>query len=272
MDRSVAMIDVPRGPAAGVGEDGLFRWPGTQWVSPVQLSAGTVASLAGATETIDGVLDALAPLEPDDYLEFMVEYYRTGRERFGGHWDFQDLLTVLHAAATLLQPRRYLEIGVRRGRSLAVVAHAAPQCDLVGFDLWMANYAGMSNPGPDHVERELARCGHRGRLELVSGDSHVTVPAWLAKHPDAWFDLVNVDGDHSEAGARADLLTVLPRLRQGGAVVLDDLVHPQHRYLERLWDELLGENPDYSSRKYVDLGYGVAVAIRRTPPCPVAGS
>lgn len=241
----------------------LFQRPGTEWLAPVQLSAVSVASKSADAETLRAVAEVLSALEPDEYLEYMLAYYRAGLEKYGRHWGYTDLLTALYAAASLIEPAHYLEIGVRRGRSLAVVAAAAPNCTLVGFDLWMPNYAGMPNPGPDFVRSEIRKTGHKGALELISGDSHQTVPAYLAQHPDMQFDLVNVDGDHSEQGARADLATVLPRIRLGGVIALDDIVHPQHRYLENVWDELVGTNPAYSSFKYRDLGYGTALAIRR---------
>ena len=240
----------------------LFHGKG-QWLHPVQVTAATVASRAAAPSTIEAVIGTLLKLEADDYLRFMVDYYGSGVAKFGGDWGYLDLLTVLQAAAALLQPKRYLEIGVRRGRSLAIVGQAAPDCAITGFDLWMPNYAGMPNPGPDFVRGQMATLSLRGPLELISGDSHQTVPKYFVQHPDVAFDLVTVDGDHSEEGARQDLQSVLPRLRIGGLLVLDDIAHPQHRYLEDLWDELVGSQPAFSSFKYRDLGYGVALALRK---------
>ena len=39
--------------------------------------------------------------------------------------------------ALRLGVRDYLEIGVRRGRSMAMVASQAPDCSMLGFDLWV---------------------------------------------------------------------------------------------------------------------------------------
>lgn len=235
----------------------------TQWLEPVQLSAGTLTSLAVDQEASESVLLVMERLEDDDYLVFLRDYYRRGLARYGHHWNYADLLTFLYATALFAQPRSYLEIGVRRGRSMAVVASVVPHCKLVGFDMWVQDYAGMPNPGPTFVQKEMAKVGHRGELELISGDSHQTVPAYLAANPHQYFDAINVDGDHSLEGARADLEQVLPRLSEGGVVVLDDIVHPQHPYLETLWDEMIGADSNYSSAKYRALGYGVAVAVRK---------
>jgi predicted O-methyltransferase YrrM len=193
----------------------------------------------------------------------MRRYYALGRERFGAAWGYLDQLTVLHAAASVTRPRRYLEIGVFRGRSLAVVASVAPEAELFGFDLWVPGYAGLENAGPELVREQLRRVGHRGPVRLVSGSSHETVPVLLAESPELSFDLVTVDGDHTEAGARRDLETVLPRVAVGGVLVFDDLRHPKCPWLERVWDEVVAAHPAFAAAKYTEVGYGVGFAVRR---------
>ena len=47
----------------------------------------------------------------------------------------------------------YLEIGVRRGRSMSVLASQANDADFYGFDLWVKNYTGSENPGAEFVRR-----------------------------------------------------------------------------------------------------------------------
>lgn len=242
----------------------IFEKGPIQWFAPVQLSAGSALRLGTATETLQKVLATLKKLSPDQYLEFMVPYYETGLSRFGNAWGYCDLLTVLHAVTSVLQPQNYLEIGVRRGRSCAVVAASCPAVNIYGFDMWMQDYAGMENPGPDFVAQELKKIGHKGNLSLISGNSQQTVPEFFQKHPEIYFDMITVDGDHSEQGARLDLENCLPRLKQGGVILLDDIVHPQHRYLETLWDELITQNDQFSSIKYSELGYGIAFAVRRS--------
>ncbi len=241
----------------------VFTAPGTQWLAPVLLSGQTVCSYAQSSAARRNVAQVMNQLADDDYLVYLREYYEAGENRFGQHWNYADLLTFLQATCELVQPRTYLEIGVRRGRSMAIVANACPSCQIVGFDMWMENYAGMPNPGPAFVESELQQCGYRGNVELISGDSHETVPAYFAANGHVEFDVINVDGDHSDEGARADLLTVLPHLAIGGVILLDDIVHPQHRYLEEVWEDILGRDDRYSCAKFKDLGYGVAVAVRK---------
>ena len=240
----------------------FFHSP-VQWLQPVQLSAATLLRLSTRVETLKGVLLTLKQLSPDDYLEFMVGYLEAGLERFGEAWGYTDLLTILRAATDALKPEAYLEIGVRRGRSLGVVAAACPTVTIYGFDLWLSNYAGIENPGPDFVQREMHRIGHQGALTLVSGDSKVTVPQFLENHPHLFFDIVTVDGDHSADGAAADLRLVLPRLKIGGVIVLDDVAHPQHRDLAEVWNREVASQVSFDGLMYTTLGYGVAFAVKR---------
>jgi predicted O-methyltransferase YrrM len=147
-----------------------------------------------------------------------------------------------------------------------VVVERAPHVDAYGFDLWVADYAGMPNPGEAFVRAEMTRLGHRGQLVLVSGDSKTTLPAFLAENPDLYFDLVTIDGDHSAEGARADLLNALPRVRLGGVLVMDDVAHPQHAYLMDCWTECVAADSDFDTAVYTELGYGVACAVRVASP------
>jgi len=202
-------------------------------------------------------------LEPDNYVRFLLAYYRAGLERFGDNWHYADIVTVLTAAAKLLRPRNYLEIGVRRGRSMAMVAATCPDCDIVGFDLWTPDYAGMSNPGPDFVRAEMKKLGYSGRMELISGDSHKTLPRFFFEHRDAFFDLITVDGDHSRKGAERDLRDVLPRLKVGGIIVFDDICLPLHHHLAKVWQRVVASDSRFATWQFAELGYGVAFAIKK---------
>lgn len=239
------------------------RGDGIDYYGRVVVGAETIGRRALARETLDSALATLGRLEADDYLEYVTAYVEAGRRLAGAAWAYADVVTALQAAAELLEPQSYLEIGVRRGRSMAVVAAAAPACAIVGIDLWQQGYAGMENPGPELVRRELAKTGHGGGVELLSGDSHEIVPQLFADRPSLTFDLITVDGDHSARGARQDLLDVLPRLRIGGALVFDDLRHPAHPELHEVWRDVVERERRYSCWRFDDVGYGVGVAVRR---------
>jgi predicted O-methyltransferase YrrM len=232
------------------------------WYPPVMLNPMSLASLATSTGCLRQAMRIISRLEPDDYLRYLVAYYQAGLARFGDAWRYADIVTVLLASAQLTQPRRYLEIGVRRGRSMAMVAATCPSCELVGFDLWTPDYAGMPNPGPDFVRVEMQKAGHTGLLDLIGGDSHTTVPHYLQMHPNQFFDLITVDGDHSALGAEQDLRAVLPRLTVGGVIVFDDISHPMHLYLADVWQRVVVSDKRFAPWQFTEIGYGVAFAVR----------
>lgn len=235
---------------------------GTPYYGPALCGPSTIGALALSPGSRLAVLEVLERLEPDDYGVYLSGFIRAGMQAFGDNWRYADICTACWAAATLVKPRRYLEIGVRRGRSMAMVGSAAPDCHMVGFDMWLPGYAGMDNPGKELAAREVAVAGHTGRLEFVEGDSHVTLGAYFTEHPDALFDLATVDGDHTEEGAALDLAEVVGRISVGGVLIFDDISHPKHRYLEGVWRQTMASNGNFLDWTFSELGFGVALAVR----------
>jgi len=233
-----------------------------QWYDRVILSPGTVGRLATSEGVHRAVIEMLGRLEPDDYLRFVRAYYQEGLKRYGGSWVYADILSVLTASSMLLRPESYLEIGVRRGRSIAAVLAATPGCDVVGFDLWVDDYAGMTNPGPEFVRSEVGKLRADGQLELVSGSSALTVPRYFHEHPDLYLDLITVDGDHTARGATEDLRNVRTRLKLGGVLVFDDIAHPHHPDLRDVWVREIVRSPMFRTWEFCDLGFGIGVAVR----------
>lgn len=228
----------------------------------VVVGAKTIAARALEPDHITALTNEAETRDPDQYVEYVARYVETGQGR-SRHWRYADIVTVLGAAAELMQPATYLEIGVRRGRSLAVVVSRLHSCDVICVDFWNQGYAGIDNPGPDHVRRIASDAGHCGTLELISGDSHVVLPELFSSRPELSFDLITVDGDHSKRGATQDLQDVLPRLRIGGALVFDDISHPAHPYLFDVWRDVVASDRRFMTWEFDDVGYGVAVAVRR---------
>lgn len=150
-----------------------------------------------------------------------------------------EIRSVVAWLASTLQPDTYLEVGVRRGFSMAMMGARRPAATLYGFDLWVSDYAGVPNPGPEFVRSELAKVGFRGQARFISGNSHLTLPAFFLSASAPWWrrlrsrirygrapasvDLAVIDGDHSLLGAYKDLTDVMPRIAVGGALVFDDI-------------------------------------------------
>jgi predicted O-methyltransferase YrrM len=227
---------------------------------PVMISPSALGEVAVAPATARRVMEVNSLLEWDDYIRYVRAYYAAGLDRFGDAWRYADISTALLAAAQLSRPQRYMEIGVRRGHSLAMVASLCPTCEIVAFDMWMPDYAGMPNPGPEFVRGELQKVGFQGSLEFVNGNSHKTVPAYFEQYPDKFFDVITVDGDHTEQGAEQDLRDVLPHLKTGGVLIFDDIA--QYPALYDVWRDVVASDLRFSSWAFTELGYGVAIAVR----------
>jgi FkbM family methyltransferase len=231
-------------------------------------AAAVLSAGAAAREVKERVLAVLDRLEADHYLLRNRERYRAAIET-GQDWC--DSISVLNWFAREFRPRTYLEVGVRRGRSLAQVLTQSPQTRAWGFDLWIPDYgsrpeAGIEvrNPGPEFVRQELARLGVTANPTLVAGDSAETLPRFFAAvDAPAEIDLIYVDGDHGYEGAKRDLDIAFAHLAPAGMLVFDDIAHPSHPELSGLWNEYRDRHPDFLFMEDMS-GTGTGVAIR--PP------
>ena len=135
-----------------------------------------------------------------------------------------------------LEPRiRYLEIGTRLGHSLALVALLAGDAleFAVSVDAYIAEYGGEPN-GLDITELNLDAAGvGTSRIELWHGDSHRILPRLAEER--RTFNLILVDGDHTDDGARRDLEDALELLEDQGVLVFDDCVNSSEGNLLDVW-------------------------------------
>jgi hypothetical protein len=152
--------------------------------------------------------------------------------------------------------RDYLEIGCRDGDSLReVVLHAPLLQRVVICDLWGSDYGGTGRGGHEHIDKLLDDLGYTGERVFLDGDSRETVPTIRWK-----FDLVLVDGDHSDEGARADLTNAWPLVADGGTLLFHDILHPAHPGLMQVFTKFfLGADDCQSIRRVFD-GHGVGEA------------
>lgn len=112
---------------------------------------------------------------------------------------------------------RVLEIGFNAGHSAEVFLRHPKVSSVVSFDLGSRPYV------PDGKAYIDAVYGSE-RHTLVLGDSTVTVPAYVADHPAAEFDVLFVDGGHDLMTATADLRHCIELASAHAVIVVDDVV------------------------------------------------
>lgn len=152
--------------------------------------------------------------------------------------------------------RRYLEVGCREGDSLRqIVANSPVLQRIVVCDMWGPMYGGTGRGGHSHIEWMLNGLLYTGQRLFLDGDSKELVPTLREQ-----FDLVLVDGDHSPAGALADLTNCWGAVESGGQLVFHDIRHPAHPGLRSLFHVFLDDQPDCGLRHEILEGHGVAIA------------
>jgi len=206
-------------------------------------------SLLGHPNLTRRTLETLEMLASDEVNKPpLIAWLNEGLARNDKRWEIR---TALRCLARVIQPRSYLEIGTRRGWSLAQVVSEVPEVRVYSVDMWIDQYGGAENSGPEFLLQELRRVtpNYCGQITFLTGNSHDILPVFLdgayadgsspelelvrqAEARPHLFDLITVDGDHTAVGAWWDLLDEMSHVALGGAVVFDDLVDRS--------DELLG--------------------------------
>ncbi|OGQ89317.1 MAG: hypothetical protein A2289_22550 [Deltaproteobacteria bacterium RIFOXYA12_FULL_58_15] len=216
------------------------------------------------------VLNDLKHVTDDPNLAPLRAAITKSQEEQIPYWELRIFVRWL---AHRLEAQSYMEIGVRTGWSLLQVAQERPHIELTAFDMWVRDYAAAENSSPTKLRSLLEAGSYAGKARFVSGDSHLTLPAFIGGldmgnkgRQHGTFDIVTVDGDHSAEGARQDLDLCVDLVKPGGAILFDDLVHEQHPDLLDVWHDFIDAHPELvcfeNLRDYPGLGVGLR------PPLP----
>lgn len=246
-----------------INDSTTFFKEGSQLFDPHLAGTETLGKQMKSASICREVLEILKKLTPNSDVEFAKDFYTKGLDLYGDNWTYADINTALLTISKNLEIENYMEIGVRRGRSMTMMASQSPKASFYGFDIWIEDYCDSPNPGPDFVKDELKKVGYKGKIEFVNGDSKKTVPSFFKSNKDLYFDVITVDGDHSIGGAKLDLNNVIKRLKVGGVLVFDDISSQEHPYLAKVWLKQIKNRKDFYTYEYDDLGLGVAIGIKK---------
>jgi predicted O-methyltransferase YrrM len=177
-----------------------------------------------------------------------------GLERWDGG-PYRELYRIKHGIAAELRPKSILEIGVRAGYSALAFLAACPGACYIGLDAENGAHGGQGGPWipwargllkPYNASIRITNTQHirslRGAFLQIWGRE-------MGADLSLGFDLIHVDGDHTEAGCSHDLGLALGVLAPGGAVLADDY---RSGGVRRAVDEFA-------------LAHGMALEIRGSP-------
>lgn len=151
-------------------------------------------------------------------------------------------------------PVAYLEIGVCEGHS----AKAALETNKIHAAILVDTFPDRYDAARPNIETLLeSLSAFAGKIFVIRGSSHTVLPMLSGS-----FDVILVDGDHSEAGCRQDLTDSLKLLSPDGVIVVDDTHHPQHRYILGVV-ERFAKDSHLVLESYPDIHLGVATLSRQ---------
>ena len=232
------------------------------------MDTSKLLSSIGSAEVKGRVYSIIQRLQSDYWLEIDLKDFKHAQEN---NKTWFDLITVLNWYAHNFKPKYYLEVGVRRGRSMAQVLVESPNTEVFGFDIWRLDYGTdivngvyVTSPGRDFVLDEFRRLGVSKAPLLIDGISQKTLVDFF-NNPDfpKEIDLIAVDGDHTYLGAKSDLDIAFKRLSPGGALIFDDINHEYHIELGVLWKEFKLLYPDHL---FIQDSFNRGVGVAFRPP------
>jgi len=136
---------------------------------------------------------------------------------------------------------RVCEIGFNGGHStmLLLLGREKTPLDFTIFDIGHHAY---TKPCLEYIKSKFSHVN----FEYIEGDSTITMPAWIHENKSCiWsYDLIHVDGGHTEHCISNDMKYADILLKAGGLVIIDDTNH----YHINNWVDWY-----VSTRKYIEL-------------------
>jgi hypothetical protein len=112
-------------------------------------------------------------------------------------------------------------------------------------------------PNPQVIDRFEANCVRQGvaaekRITWKADSNKITPEELLAKLDGEKVRLIHVDGEHTQAALTKDLELATAVTRDGGVIVLDDMLHPGYPTLMLAVQAYLDRHPDMTVLCIID--------------------
>ncbi len=114
---------------------------------------------------------------------------------------------------------RICEIGFNAGHSTMLMLLGRDQTP-IDFTIFDIGHHAYTKPCLEYIKNKFSNVN----FEYIEGDSIVTMPKWITDNPTlaSSFDVVHVDGGHSENCIKNDLLNADLLVKINGIVIIDD--------------------------------------------------
>lgn len=143
-----------------------------------------------------------------------------------------------------------VEIGFNAGHSALLFLLANPSSVVTCFDICHHAYTKKCF--------EFLSSIFPGRLQLIIGDSTITVPQYFLENPEASFDLFHLDGSHELRIVKLDFENTLPMVKD--VIIFDDT---QDEGLNHLLDTFIDAGTVYELPMYKTKNYEHRIVRKR---------
>jgi SAM-dependent methyltransferase len=183
---------------------------------------GAVFAVKGPAESIPVV--TLAPENPKNYS--YSKPYEFSSDWFTQHTDvWQKVLAPYKGKPNL----HYLEVGVFEGRAAFWMLEnilTDPSASLTVMDLFGGDYNANYPEFAKNFFSNLELSGEKHRVEVIKGFSQIE----LRKLPLNHFDIIYIDGSHTNPDVLEDAMLCRRMLKTGGTLIFDDYGRRQPEY------------------------------------------
>ena len=143
------------------------------------------------------------------------------------------------------------ELGAFEGRFFIAMAKALKDGErALGIDIF-------EWPNPQVIDRFEANCARHGvpsdkRITWKADSNKMAPQELLAKLDGEKVRLIHVDGEHTQAALTKDLELATAVIKDGGVIVLDDMLHPGYPTLMLAVQAYLDRHPDMTVLCIID--------------------
>ena len=147
------------------------------------------------------------------------------------------------------QIKTILEIGFNTGRSAAYFLSSRDDIQVISVDIGIHDYVKQC--------KKLIDTQFPGRHSLLLGDSKVVLPQLLKLQPKIQFDLIFIDGDHTEPTPLIDARYCLALANNDTILVMDDTC------LQTGWNGVLQAMCELIKNKEIQMWLNTVTADQR---------